>query len=74
MNLFSVTVIWKRFMVKDFDPYVLGQSTELVLSLHRENLLRMQGGRPNIPWTDDLLTDEYAALARSILSTHGLFG
>ena len=22
MNLFSITVIWKRFMVKDFDHYV----------------------------------------------------
>ena len=74
MNLFSVTVICKQFMLKDFDPYVSGQSTELILSSHGEDVLRMQGGCLNIPWTDDLLTDEYAALARSILSTHGLFG
>ena len=39
MNLFSVTIIWKQFMVKDFDPYVSGQSTELVLSLHGEDVL-----------------------------------
>ena len=41
MNLFPVTIIWKRFMVKDFDPYVSGQSTELILSLHGEDVLRM---------------------------------
>ena len=51
----------KFFMVKDFDPYVSGQSTELILSLHGE-------GRPNISWME-----EHAALARSIFSTHGLF-
>ena len=62
MNFF----LQKRFMVKDFDPYVSGQSTELVLSLHGE-------GRPNISWTDDLLTDKHVALARSIFSTHSLF-
>ena len=56
----------KCFMVKDFDPYVSGQSTELVLSLHGE-------GRPKISWTDDLLTDEHVALARSIFSIHNLF-
>ena len=39
MNLFPVTIIWKQFMVKDFDPYVLGQSMELVLSLHSEDVL-----------------------------------
>ena len=37
------------------------------------DMLRMQGGRPNIGWMDNIIMDEHAILVQAIFSIYALF-